>query len=560
MKSFHGELENELADTYERLSRQKASGVLLSDEEISFLEKYEAAYMGVNGEADAFISKMDSIASKDFDLSTYNTAVKDLEDTFNTARNTISNTLDDINLKLSSPDLTADEKERLEAEQILIKKSFDNLVEAYNTNLDLMKSKLKEKTLDIGVGVVLEQNFDFEESYNNLDEGFKEAIAALGSQYAEEYKKGERNLSVPFNVVPEWFISTLPNVDITTDEGQAEVRAQYQAFIEGAFGLHNAIDFTVDGEVMLDVDYSLSPNLYVQHLGDQLEEALYSSITSVAGFKGIEADGKKVISYTLPSNVNVDPDFNVTDEALESAKLLLSKPFEAAKTSTDVEAAAKDAGASAAKSSINGLTSNITTEEASAKTKEALGDMLNGVSTPKEAEKKGSDIATTLVNSITSAINESTKSESAFMIAVDNMKTLLSGLGASLAEGIKAGVNSSAQYINKLSESISNNITKMGITDDMTITALITSLKSNRVNIPMLANGAVIPPNNPFLAVLGDQRSGKNIEAPVSLIRETVREAAGSDNITVVANVYIGDEQIKDFVIDTVVDNNLKIG
>ena len=100
----------------------------------------------------------------------------------------------------------------------------------------------------------------------------------------------------------------------------------------------------------------------------------------------------------------------------------------------------------------------------------------------------------------------------------------------------------------------------MGITDDMTITALITSLKSNKVNIPMLANGAVIPPNNPFLAVLGDQRSGKNIEAPVSLIRETVREAAGSDNITVVANVYIGDEQIKDFVIDTVVDNNLKIG
>ena len=560
MKSFHNELEIELADTYERLSRQKSSGVLLSDEEISFLEKYEAAYMGVNGEADTFISKMDSIASKDFDLSTYTTAVKDLEDTFNTARDTINNSLDDINLKLSSPDLTADEKERLEAEQILVKKSFDNLVEAYNTNLELMKSKLKEKTLNIGVGVALEQRFDFEGAYNHLSTKLKEEITNLGSQYADEYKKGERNLSVPFNVVPEWFINTMPDVDITTEEGQAEVRAQYQAFIEDAFGLHNAFDFTVDGEVTLDLDYVQLENPYLYLLGDQIEKALYSSITSVAGFKGIEADGKKVISYTLPSRVDVDPDFNVTDEALESAKLLLSKPFEAAKTSTDVETAAIEAGASAAKSSINGLTSNITTEEASAKTKEALGDMLNGVSTPKEAEKKGSDIATTLVNSITSAINESTKSESAFMIAVDNMKTLLSGLGASLAEGIKAGVNSSAQYINKLSESISTNIAKMGITDDMTITALITSLKSNRVNIPMLANGAVIPPNNPFLAVLGDQRSGKNIEAPVSLIRETVREAAGSDNITVVANVYIGDEQIKDFVIDTVVDNNLKIG
>ena len=80
----------------------------------------------------------------------------------------INKSLDDINLKLSSPDLTADEKERLEAEQILIKKSFDNLVEAYNTNLELMKFKLKEKTLDIGVGIVLEQDFNFEKSYNKL--------------------------------------------------------------------------------------------------------------------------------------------------------------------------------------------------------------------------------------------------------------------------------------------------------------------------------------------------------------------------------------------------------
>ena len=568
MKSFHGVLETELADTYERLSRQEASGVLLSDEEISFLEKYKAAYMGVNGEADTFISKMDSIASKDFDLSTYNTAVKDLEDTFNTARDTINNSLDDINLKLSSPDLTADEKERLEAEQILVKKSFDNLVEAYNTNLELMKSKLKEKTLNIGVGVVLEQNFDFEGTYNNLDGYFKEAITALGSQYADEYEKGERNLSVPFNVVPEWFISTMPDVDTTTEEGKAKVRAQYQAFIEGVFGLQDAIDFTVDGEVMLDVDYSLSENLYVRHLGDQLEEALYSSISSVAGFKGIESDGKKVISYTLPSKVDVDPDFIIDDTAFESAKLLLSKPFEAANTSIEVETAAKDAGASAAKSSINGLTSNITTEEASAKTKEALGNMLNGVSTPKEAEKKGSDIATTLINSMTTAINESTKEGSAFMVAIDKMKTLLSGLGDSLAEGIKAGVNSSARYINKLSESISTNITKMGITDDMTITALITSLKSNKVNIPMLANGAVIPPNNPFLAVLGDQKSGMNVETPIYNINQAayagVLRAAdqlgGNSNQQLNVQVFIGDRALDDEIIRVVTDNKLNIG
>ena len=43
-------------------------------------------------------------------------------------------------------------------------------------------------------------------------------------------------------------------------------------------------------------------------------------------------------------------------------------------------------------------------------------------------------------------------------------------------------------------------------------------------NIPYLAQGAVIPPNREFLAVLGDQKQGNNIEAPESLIRRIVRE------------------------------------
>lgn len=40
--------------------------------------------------------------------------------------------------------------------------------------------------------------------------------------------------------------------------------------------------------------------------------------------------------------------------------------------------------------------------------------------------------------------------------------------------------------------------------------------------IPWLAKGAVIPANNPFLAVLGDQKRGTNIEAPLSTIEQAV--------------------------------------
>lgn len=43
--------------------------------------------------------------------------------------------------------------------------------------------------------------------------------------------------------------------------------------------------------------------------------------------------------------------------------------------------------------------------------------------------------------------------------------------------------------------------------------------------IPALARGAVIPPNREFMAVLGDQKSGTNIEAPLSTIEEAVGRA-----------------------------------
>lgn len=48
--------------------------------------------------------------------------------------------------------------------------------------------------------------------------------------------------------------------------------------------------------------------------------------------------------------------------------------------------------------------------------------------------------------------------------------------------------------------------------------------KISAPQIPYLASGAVIPPNNKFLAVLGDQKQGTNIEAPESLIRKIMRE------------------------------------
>ena len=56
------------------------------------------------------------------------------------------------------------------------------------------------------------------------------------------------------------------------------------------------------------------------------------------------------------------------------------------------------------------------------------------------------------------------------------------------------------------------------------------------LDIPALARGAVLPPNREFLAVLGDQKHGRNLEAPEDLIRQIVREETQGTEIDVNVN------------------------
>ena len=51
-----------------------------------------------------------------------------------------------------------------------------------------------------------------------------------------------------------------------------------------------------------------------------------------------------------------------------------------------------------------------------------------------------------------------------------------------------------------------------------------------KIKIPYLAAGAVIPPNAPFMAMLGDQKHGTNIEAPLDTIKQAVAEVMANIN------------------------------
>ena len=75
--------------------------------------------------------------------------------------------------------------------------------------------------------------------------------------------------------------------------------------------------------------------------------------------------------------------------------------------------------------------------------------------------------------------------------------------------------------------------------------------------IPYLAKGAVLPANKPFLAVVGDQKHGTNVEAPLATIQEAVALTMGdlsagqeatvqvlTDLLQAVLGISIGDEQL----------------
>lgn len=68
-----------------------------------------------------------------------------------------------------------------------------------------------------------------------------------------------------------------------------------------------------------------------------------------------------------------------------------------------------------------------------------------------------------------------------------------------------------------------------------------------KLQIPQLAKGAVLPPNKPFLSIVGDQKSGTNIEAPLDTIVDAVKIALGGSNGfsgRIEVPVYLGNRQI----------------
>lgn len=227
------------------------------------------------------------------------------------------------------------------------------------------------------------------------------------------------------------------------------------------------------------------------------------------------------------------------------------------------EKAGDEIGDNLTDSASESITSEESTEKMTSAVEEGLTTALENVETPEEAKTKGSDLAESITSGVTSGFNTALAPGSEFMKAADNLTNTLVNIPTKFESAFKSAVNNIAGYINSLVNGLKQQLEGLNLPEgELTVAQLYNSLKDSNFKIPMLANGGVIPANNPFLAVLGDQKSGVNVEAPVTVIQEAVRNVVNdtgtSDNIEV--KVYIGDREIRDFVIDTVTANNLVVG
>lgn len=110
------------------------------------------------------------------------------------------------------------------------------------------------------------------------------------------------------------------------------------------------------------------------------------------------------------------------------------------------------------------------------------------------------------------------------------------GLFENFVNGAIDGINFLIDAINELVAKASKLPKSMGLDIDGELLTKLEHVELNRISphsgggarIPALAQGAVIPPNKEFLAMLGDQKYGTNIEAPLDTIKEAFADVVAN--------------------------------
>ena len=159
-------------------------------------------------------------------------------------------------------------------------------------------------------------------------------------------------------------------------------------------------------------------------------------------------------------------------------------------------------------------------------------------------------------NSISKELENFISSSSTAAASVDDLNLSISELSSpEIDDDIFSGIRDSAKdtktQVDDLYDSI-NKILKSSWSNVPRDTIFSGGISISRM-IPALARGAVLPANKPFLAIVGDQTSGTNVEAPLSTIKQAVREVLAEGGTgygsEITIPIYIDGDKVDEAVV-----------
>lgn len=139
---------------------------------------------------------------------------------------------------------------------------------------------------------------------------------------------------------------------------------------------------------------------------------------------------------------------------------------------------------------------------------------------------------------------------------------LMIGLINDLVSSVCSGVNAVIDALNTISVDIPDWVPLLGGKHFGISLPNVTPPEIPKLSIPRLASGAVIPPNREFMAVLGDQKQGTNIEAPLETIKQALREAMQESGSSKQATVIlqVGRRELGRTIVELGRDEERRVG
>lgn len=143
--------------------------------------------------------------------------------------------------------------------------------------------------------------------------------------------------------------------------------------------------------------------------------------------------------------------------------------------------------------------------------------------------------------------------------AVNIIVDLINGL----LEYVVVGINTVIKALNSISFDVPDWVPFVGGKHFGINLSPLTAPKLPKLTIPRLATGAVIPPNREFLAVLGDQKQGTNVEAPLETIKQAFREAlaeSGGSGKQMTVVLQVGRRELARTVVELSREEQQRVG